>query len=371
MSRHVHVIVAGLLTVLALSPPAVAQSGEEFEKFKELMASAEQHYSNVEFRSKWIHYMPTGELQQRDQLDGVMAGPYCITDQTTEYPPRGDGTPRSSILGSNPRYRFSLRRKADAYVLTEVAAPFDKYQPLQCSFAVPMTSDTYHGILGRADTRVVSRSEVVWRGLPHTEWVLDTTTGAWQTRERFKERIGLFVRPDRPGVVCGIRRYDGENPTQALTETVVEYETDGGPWPAPKAIEEWVADKTEWLKDKSATYTLRCEARYEFSLWQRLPPGPPGKEFTLSHYNLPEPKHVPTNDLPPGVPRGDSKVVPPAIAPGNGPDSDSPFPSAVPGNAVANGVWPWLTIGLILVLTALALRWSSKAGRRHRGLTDL
>jgi hypothetical protein len=361
MSKHVRSIVASFLTVLALSRPAVAQSGEEFEEFKELMASAEQQYGHVEFHSKWIHYKPTGELRQRDQLDGLMAGPCCVTEQTTEYPPRGDATPRGGIQGSNSRYRFVLTRKADAYVLTEMTAPYNIYQPWQCSFAVPITPDTYHGILGRADTRVVSRSEVVWRGRPHTEWVLDTTTGAWQTCERFKARIGLFVRPDRPGMVCGIRRYDAENPTQWLTETVVEYEADGGPWPAPVVIEEWVADKTEWLKDKSATYKPWRAVRHEFSLWRRLPPGSPGKEFTLSHYNLPEPKHVPTA-ISPGVPGGVSEYVPPAIASENGPASEWLFPLAVPGKVATDGVWPWLTIGLILVLAALALRWSSKAG---------
>jgi hypothetical protein len=364
MPKPVRSIAASFLTVLALSQSAVAQSDGELKKFKELMASAEQQYGHVEFHSRWIHYGPSGDVYQLDQLDGFTAGPYGVTEQTTEHPPRGDAALQSSIQGSNPRYWFSLRRKADAHVLTEVAVPYDMYQPWQCSFAVPGTPDTYHGILGRADTRVVGRSEVVWRGRPHTEWVLDTTTGAWQTRERFKVRIGLYVRPDRPGMVCGVRRYYEENPTHVLNETVVEYEADSGPWPAPKAIEEWVADKAEWPKDKSAADKLWRDARYEFSLWRRLPPGPPGKEFTLSHYNLPEPKHVPTgNGLPPGAPRGVSGYVPPANAPGNGPDAEGQFPSELPAEAAAQSIWPGLALSLILVLAALALiRHQKRAG---------
>lgn len=370
MSKHVRPIATAVLTVLALSRPAVAQEAEEFKKFKDLMASAEQQYSHVEFRSKWVHYARSGNISQLDQVDGFMAGPYCVTEQTTEHLPhrdlqRRDASPISSIQGSNARYRFLLRRKAGACVLTEVTSPFSGYQPWQCSFAVPMTSDTYHSLLARADTRVVSQAEVAWRGRPHTEWVLDATTGVSRTSDRFQARIGLFVRPDRPGLVCGIRWYDSENPTQWLTEFAVEYEAAGGPWPPPKVIEEWEADKTEWLKDKSAAYNTRRTVRTEFRLWRRLPPGPPGEQFTLSHYNLPEPKHVPTTTaLVPGLPRGVSPTTATATAPEYSPDPEEPTPFANLAGAAADSVWLWLIIGLILVVAASAYV-------RHRRRADV
>lgn len=360
MSKPARLIVAGLLTVLALSRPAIAQSGEELREFEALMARAEQEYGSVEFRSKWINYKRSGEVQQPDQLNGFMAGPYCITEQTSEVPQRLDAQRRSYVNGSNRRYRFSLIRKDGAYVLMELYAPVSGYQPWQCSFAVPYTMDTYHGLLGRADTHVVSRSEVTWHGQPHTEWVLDTTSSESGT----KERIGLFVRPDRPGLICGIRWYDPENLAQWFEEFVVEYEADGGPWPAPKAIDEWHADKTKWLSDKSAAYETWRAARTEFSLWRRLPPGPPGEEFTLSHYNLPEPKEVPTvTGLSPGVPRGVSKPVSPATPPADGPEPEEPSLLADLVELAGVGVWPWLIAGSILVVTAsVYIRYRRRAG---------
>ncbi|HKB05248.1 MAG TPA: hypothetical protein VKD90_23690 [Gemmataceae bacterium] len=354
MLKHLRQIAAGVLTVVVLARPAFPQSDEAFERFKESMAQAEQHYGHIAFRSKWIHFKSTGELEYSAQFDGFTAGPYWVTEQTTEYPPPREPTPQSSIHGSNRQYGFSLRRKAGIPVLTEVAPAFSAYQPPQCPFAVPYTLDAYHGLLGRADTRVVSRSEVAWRGRPHTEWVLDVTTGASDTRDRFPKRIGLFVRPDRPGLICGIRWYDPENSAAWLDEMVVEYEANGGLWPAPKAIEEWEADKTEWLKDKSAAYKPWRTRRYEFGLWKRRPPGPPGDEFTLSHYNLPEPKHVPAaTERVGGTPRRYSQDVPPAATPADRPDPpEQPSPLAELAGAVAEGVWPWLIIGLLLVLAA-------------------
>ena len=271
MPRHILSAATGVLFILGLSRSASANGDDEFDKFKELMATAEQQYEHVEFHSKWTHYLRSGDVGQLDRLDGFMAGPYCVSEQTTDFPRRAGASPRGLIQGSNPRYRFLLNRKAGACVLTELTAPFSGYQPRQCSFAVPFTSDTYHVLLGRADTRLVSRNEVTWRGRPHTEWVLDATTGGSGTRPRVKARLGLFVRPGRPGVVCGIRWYDPENPAQWLEEFVVEYVADGGPWPAPKSIEEWKADKTKWLSDKSAAYEGWRAVRTEFSLWRRLP----------------------------------------------------------------------------------------------------
>jgi hypothetical protein len=351
MPTHVHSITAGVLFILALSRPACARCDEDFDRFKELMATAEQQHGHVEFRSKWIHYGRSGDLTQRDQMNGFMAGPYCVLEQTTELPARPGAT--SSVDGQNQRYRFSLSRKPGGYVLTQLYAPVSAYQPWQCPFAVPFTLDTYHGLLVRADTRVVSRSEATWHGRPHTEWVLDTTTDRSSPHTRASIRIGLFVRADRPGVVWGIRWYDPENLAQWLEEFVVEYEADGGPWPAPKAIDEWKADKTEWLKDRSAAYQPWRAVRTEFSLWTRMPPGPPGEEFTLSHYNLPEPKEVPrTTGLSAGVPRGVSIPVPQATAPRDDPDSDEPLPLADLADEAAVGVWPWLVIGSMVVVAA-------------------
>lgn len=353
-------VVPSFLTILAFSWPACAKGGEELKQFTEWMAQAEHQYSYVEFRSKWITYGRSGDVRQLDQKNGFMAGPYCVSEQTTEHPPRPNPEPRSYIQGSNRRYRFTLDRRAGACVLTGVFAPFSGYQPWQCLFAVPFTTDTYHGLLGRADTRVVSRSEVTWRGRPHTERVLDTTCGESGT----KERIGLFVRPDRPGLICGIRWYDPENTGQWLEEFVVDYEADPSPWPAPKAIEEWTADKTKWIADKSAAYEPWRSARTEFSLWRRLPPAPPGEEFTLSHYNLPEPKEVPTaTGLTPGVPRGVSISAPPATRPANGPEPEEPSLLADLVELAGVGVWPWLIAGSIVVVAAsIYIRYRRRAG---------
>jgi hypothetical protein len=356
----IHPGIASVLTLLVLLRQAVPGEDEKLREFRELTVQAEQEYGYVEFRSKWTNYGRSGDVTQLDQMNGLMAGPYCVSEQTFEYPPsRLSGELPGFVQGSNKKYRFSLSRKASDYVLTELTAPpFTLYQNRQCSFAVPLTRDTYHSLLGRPETRVVSRSEVAWRGRPHTEWVLDTTNAESGT----KERIGLFVRPDRPGLICGIRWYDPENLAQWLEEFVVEYETDGSPWPAPKAIEEWRADKTKWLNDKSAAYETWRAARTEFSLWRRLPPGPPGEEFTLSHYNLPEPKQVPTTTAHlPGVPRGASQSVPPATTPENGPDSEEPSPLA--DLVEAAGPWPWLGIGSILVVAAsVYIRYRRRTG---------
>lgn len=361
----IHPGVASVLTLLVLSRQAVPREDEKLKEFRELTAQAEQQFSHVEFRSKWTHYGRSGDVTQLDQLNGFMAGPYCISEQTTEYPTRPNAKPRSYIQGSNLRYRFTLDRKAGTCALTGVFAPFSGYQPWQCSFAVPFTLDTYHGLLDRADPRVVSRSEVDWRGRPHTEWVLDTTSGGSMTKSRAQVRIGLFVLPDRPGVVCGIRWYDPDNLAQWIEEFVVEYGADGGPRPTPKAIEEWRADKTEWLKDRSAAYQPWRAVRTEFSLWRRLPPGPPGEEFTLSHYNLPEPKEVPTTTGlgPGGAGRGVSIApVPPAAPPTDGSEPEEPSLLADLIEAAGVGVWPWLTAGSILVAAAsLYLRYRRRA----------
>jgi hypothetical protein len=238
------------------------------------------------------------------------------------------------------------------------------YRTWQCSFPVPYTLETYHSLLGRPDTHVVGRSGVSWRGQPHTEWVLDTTCGYGGS----KARIGLFAQPDRPGLICGIRWYDLENLPQWVEETVVEYEADGGPWPAPKAIDEWHADKTKWLSDKSAAYERWRATRTEFSLWRRRPLGPPGEEFTLSHYNLPEPKQVPTK---PGLgPGGSGRPAfelgpfgPSPAPPIEVPDPEEPSLLSDLVELAGVGVWPWLTVGSILVVAAsIYIRYRIRAG---------
>ena len=168
---------------------------------------------------------------------------------------------------------FQLERNRDAWVVTNIATPFDQYQDTQCSFAIPNTPDTYQNLLGRSDTRIIRCSDVEWRGRLHTEWVLDVTVGMWKTKEREPKRIGLFVRPGKPGLVCGLRTYDPENPSQWLRERVIEYEAGDAPWPAPKVFEEYVTDKTEWVKDKTAAYKPWRTVRHEITEWCRLPSG--------------------------------------------------------------------------------------------------
>ena len=315
------------------------------------MARAEQEYGSVECHVKWIHYRPHDEVHQVDQLKSFMAGRYCVTEHALiEQPARKGPMPPPFVMGSNARYRFELKRNGDTWVLTNVAPAYDMYHVLQSPFALPHTSDSYHRTFGRAGTRIVSHSLVDWRGQPHNEWVVDAESEGWKTHELRKQRVGLFVRPERPGLIRGVRTYDPENLSQWLREYVLEYEAGDAPWPALKVLEEYVTDKTDWVKDKSAAYKPWRSNRYEISLWRRLPAGPPGKEFTLSGYGLPEPTTVPEEKFQP-----------------SGGGSINLIPIGLPPEKAGYGLWPWVAVGVVLLAAGAAAARATRTDRHlHR-----
>ena len=294
-----------------------------------------------------------------------MAGPYCISEQTTKYPTRPNAKPgatsRGATLDTDSHWigrtapapgRAYLPRSAD----TNPGSARSRFRLHWTRTTASSTPPTRGSSAGPRSTGAGGRTPSGYS---------TPTSGGSMTKSRAQvtDRLVRPAGPARSGVWHPVVR----SRQSGAMDRRIRCRVWGGRRTAadPKAIEEWRADKTEWLKDRSAAYQPCARGPDRIQLVAAAAPGPPGEEFTLSHYNLPEPKEVPTTTGlgPGGAGRGVSIApVPPAAPPMDGSEPEEPSLLADLIEAAGVGVWPWLTAGSILVAAAsLYLRYRRRA----------
>jgi hypothetical protein len=137
------------ITVLTTPCRGESQAASSEQEFRKAMAGAKEAHENAEIKAKTTHYRPDGNSEVIDEND-KLRGPYSVSEWTRI--PRSGQAGKANVYASNARYRFELRRKDDAWVITEVLPPYNKYKDLQSPFALPMTTETYSSALSRSDT---------------------------------------------------------------------------------------------------------------------------------------------------------------------------------------------------------------------------
>lgn len=310
------------------------QDPESVPALKAYATKAEEAYSRAEYHYTRVSYSQDGKVSQPDSYTVKLSGTFSTMTLSLGSPDGSAGV--TSAYGYNSRYSFDLSRRNDAWVVTKIRSArhpsHGRYSELQLPFAVPAGRLTYKAILDRSDTKAVRRPPADWRGRPHSEWVIDTIYHRIDSGEPMKRRYGLFFPAGHPGPLAGVRIYDPHDPSQWLTEEVVEYRPGDEPWPAVKSIETYVTDKTEGYRPWRIS-------RIEVVEYRRLPSPPAEAEFTLSAFGLPEPKTLPDDAGDSSGPMGDVNQVP------YRPAANEPS---------ARGLWWWAVPGVGAIVAGLA-----------------
>jgi hypothetical protein len=229
------------------------------------------------------------------------------------------------------RYGFSLvRNNNEAWVVRSLGPSVKKHHPLQCTFAFPLLAETYASAVEKSGARLSARPPSEWQAQPHVEWILETTL------YRPGQRFGLFVRPDRPGLVRGLREYTPDDPARWSSEYVIEYEESRELWPAVKSVTRYETSK------RTGSLPWR-ESKWVVSEYSKTTPEE--REFTVSYYGLPEPKTIP-EDLPRSLGSEPEWAPPPEVR--------------------RSWLWLWLLIagGVLLIGAICALRYRVVTRRR-------
>jgi hypothetical protein len=161
----------------------------------------------------------------------------------------------------------------------------------------------------------------------HIEWVLETVLDQNLHPPPARRRYGLFVRPDQPWLVRGLREYLSDDPAHWSSEYVIEYEESNDTWPRVKVLDCYMATKrSEWVPWR--------RMRYDVAEYRKLTSPLPEQAFTLSHYGLPEPKTISPDS--PRAPAGEA--------------TNNPVP---PPESRRSWLWLWLIIAAVILTAAI------------------
>lgn len=307
-------------------------------------AETEKRSAGIKCRYTSATYSRDGDCTWRSERRHVLSRDHALYVYR-DVDPR-NGTQRTQVAsGWNSTYSFSLVRKQEGWVIHQLhSSPAAGGKRPRDVADVPFAFDgpglTYREALDNPATRALSGDMVEWRGRKHRELVVETPVLFPDMDGPVVHRYGLFVRPEQPGVVCGVRRYDPDNLTRWLREDVIEYEPGSHPFPGLKSV-------TTYVTDKTADYEPWRYSGSEIIEYTRSATPFPEAEFTLAAFGLPEPKTIPPSSGVRGIPGGDGSSInyisrsPPPSPASTAPSSGrGPFP------------WPWAIVGGVVLSAA-------------------